>query len=257
MLKGSDRRPDILVIEADVSPVVIEAEILPASSVESEAMSRLGEQLRTSGRKILSSIALRYSSRLPSKQGVALRSELSKVNDLEMALYTGNSPSVSTRWPRSGWLIGSIADLSILAQSASVPPDVIEKAVDELVTGVSEAAGLLEEMSHTQSGAVHKISEELRQEDGEQTRRMATTILANALVFQESLAGGPGKLKSIKSFEELRSSSGRVNKSAVLEEWRKILKVNYWPIFDIARRILEHIPSARCRTLIERLVLLC
>ena len=34
-----------------------------------------------------------------------------------------------------------------------------------------------------------------------------------------------------------------LTKSAVLAEWRKILRVNYWSIFDIARRILEHTPT--------------
>ena len=41
MLKGSSRRPDILIIEANVSPVVIETEVLPAVTVESEAVSVL------------------------------------------------------------------------------------------------------------------------------------------------------------------------------------------------------------------------
>jgi hypothetical protein len=39
----------------------------------------------------------------------------------------------------------------------------------------------------------------------------------------------------------------------VLSEWRSILKANYWPIFDIARRILEVIPASHSKTIIERL----
>ena len=42
-------------------------------------------------------------------------------------------------------------------------------------------------------------------------------------------------------------------KSAILAEWRKILTVNYWPIFDIARRILELVPTAESTLLIEDL----
>ena len=103
-----------------------------------------------------------------------------------------------------------------------------------LVNGVSAAAGLLEQMALTNPGAIHKISQELRQEDGEQTRRMAATIVANAFVFHESLAGGVGDLAAVRSLEELRSQG--LTKSVILAEWRKILKVNYWPIFDIARQ---------------------
>ena len=253
MLKGSNERPDILVIESTVSPVVIETEVLPAVTVESDAISRLGKQIRVTGRTILSSIAVRLPRKLRTKEGSFLQSELENASDIEMALYTGSDPSAYSRWPRSGWILGRVSDLSILVQYASVPPEVIEKAADQLVTGVSEAAGLLKEMLEEHPGAIHKIGEELRQADSDQTRRMAATILANAFVFQENLAGGPDELASVNSLEQLRGSNSGLTKSAVLAEWRKILAVNYWPIFDIARRILEVIPTAESQLLIEAL----
>ena len=253
MLKGSNERPDILVIESTVSPVVIETEVSPARTVESDAISRLGKQMRGTGRTILSSIAVRLPERLRTKEGSFLQSELEDATDIEMALYTGSDPSAPTRWPRSGWMLGGVSNLSILVQYASVPPEVIEKAADQLVTGVSEAAGLLQEMLEEHPGAIHKIGEELRQADSDQTRRMAATILANAFVFQENLAGGPDELGSVNSLEQLLGSNSGLTKSAVLAEWRKILAVNYWPIFDIARRILEVIPTAESQLLIEGL----
>ena len=253
MLKGSNERPDILVIEPTVSPVVIETEVSPAATVESDAISRLGKQIRVTGRTILSSIAVRLPLRLRRKEGSFLQTELENASDIEMALYTGSDPSTHTRWPRSGWILGGVSDLSILVQYASVPPEVIEKAADQLVTGVSEAAGLLREMLEEHPGAIRKIGKELRQADSDQTRRMAATILANAFVFQENLAGGQDELASVNSLEQLRGSNSGLTKSAVLAEWRKILQVNYWPIFDIARRILEVIPTAESQLLIEGL----
>lgn len=254
MLKGGTKRPDILLTEENVSPVVIENEVIPAVTVEAEALSRLGSQLKTNGRTILSAIALRSPSRLRTKMEKALKTDLQIATDLEMALYTGTSPTAFSRWPKSGWLEGSIADLSILAQSASVPPEVIEAAADQLVSGVSEAASLIEEMAKTHSGATHKISEDLHQEDSTQTRRMAATILVNAFVFHEHLAGGPGKLNEVLSLAELESG-GSLTKARVLEEWKKVLSVNYWPIFDIARRMLEHVPTENSTAFIKHLAL--
>jgi len=245
MLQHSAERPDILVLEPNVSPVAIEIEVLPALDVESEALSRL------TGRTILSAVAVRLPERMRLKRVGLLTSELENAVDIEMAFYTGRDPSNNTRWPHDGWLTGSIYDLSILVQLASIPPDVIDEAVDQLVDGVQSTAGLLNEMAQQHSGAIHSISLELCQEDGDQTRRMAATILANAFMFQDILAGGQDELADINSLEQLRGSSGKLTKSTILSEWRKILKINYWPIFDIARRIFELIPASESKPLID------
>jgi hypothetical protein len=252
LLVGSSKKPDILVLEPNVSPVTIETEVLPAATVEQEAIARLGATARPNGRLILSSIAVRLPESLRKRSGTGLDAALLAANELEMVLYTGSSTASYSRWPQSGWLNGGIADLSLLAQSASVPPDIIEQAATHLVEGVSEAAGLIGEMAHHHPGTMEQICNELHQHDDQQTRRMAATILANAFVFQDSLARGPGELSKVLSIEELRGSA-TLNQTNVLNEWRKILKVNYWPIFDIARRILEVIPKSNAKVLIERL----
>lgn len=251
MLRESSARPDILVVEPNVSPVAIEVEVLPAISVESEAISRLGSYMSGAKRTILSAIAVRLPAQMRTKESAALLNELEKATDLEMALYSGSDPSKCSRWPHSGWIIGSVSDLSVLVQLASIPPEIIDEAVDQLVDGVQGAAGLLNEMAEQYPGAIHKISQELCQEDGDQTRRMAGAILANAFMFHEILAGGKDELASVKSLEQLRGSSGKLTKSTILTEWRKILKINYWPIFDIARRIFEVIPAAESKPLID------
>lgn len=248
-IKGSAARPDILVLEPSVSPVVIETEVLPAVTVEAEAVARLGSKLKKTGLTILASVAVRLPLRLRDKSGKALEKDLLGSDDLEMCIYTGSDAGKNTRWPKSGWITGTLGDLSILTQSGTVPPDVIDAAATELVNGVSEVAGRLTEIAKENKAAVEKIAKELYQEDGEQTRRMAATILANAFVFHESLAG---KLKGVNSIDELRGMK-KFNKASVIAEWEKILLVNYWPIFDIARRILEVVPVAETKTLIERL----
>ena len=253
VLKNSGKRPDILITEQNVSPVIVETEILPAVSVESDARQRLGDHLTISNRLILSSLAVRLPERLREFSGQPLQKEIRHAEDFEIALYTGESPESFTRWPQSGWLRGNATDLSIIIQSASVPPEVVEQAANKLVDGVNEAAALLTDMAINHSGAMQKICEELRQQDSEQTRRMATTILANALVFHESLAHGEGNLYQVNTLDELRGKGG-VSKSKMLEDWKRILKVNYWPIFDIARRILEVIPIDTARPLLDVLV---
>jgi hypothetical protein len=159
-------------VEQNVSPVVIETEVLPAVTVESEASSRLGAKLKKTGHTILSSIAVRLPIRLRTKSGKALQKELETATDLEMALYTGSSSSSASRFPHTGWMVGTVADLSLLTQSAAVPPDVIDAAVNQLVNGVGEAAGILTEIANDNGEAIKKIAKELYQEDGERYPRV-------------------------------------------------------------------------------------
>ena len=152
-----------------------------------------------------------------------------------------------------GWLTGNIIDLSLLVQAATVPPFLIDEAANILEVGVNQAAGLLEQYASSHPGAIQRIADELHQQDSIQTRRMATAILANAFMFHENLAGGPGALSEVRRLDELRNPHFGFSKPDVLDEWEKILDVNYWPIFDIARRILAIIPTLGSAELIGQL----
>ena len=254
ILKISGKQPDILINEPNVSPVIVETEIIPAVTVETDAIQRLGQQLSPSGKKILSAVAIRLPAKLRDFSGAPLKKAISAVSDFEMVLYSGESQEKYLRFPSGGWLEGNITDLSLLIQSASLPQTIIDEAANKLVSGVSEAAAILNEMATTHPGAIRKICEELRQQDGEQTLRMAMTILANALVFHESLSRGNGDLGNVRTLDEFKIGKNGINKAAVLNDWQIILSVNYWPIFDIARRILEVIPADVAKALLERLI---
>jgi hypothetical protein len=68
VLKGG-AKPDILVTEQNVSPVVVETEIAPALAVEADAVQRLGQEVLPSGRPVLSALAVRLPARLRDKLG--------------------------------------------------------------------------------------------------------------------------------------------------------------------------------------------
>lgn len=254
LLAGSPgRKPDILVSEPHASPVVIETEVLPAISVEAEALARLREDLSGSGRTILSSIAVRLPQRFRAAQGRALTKQIESATDLEFALFSVKNDVEHTRLPENGWLSGNIFDLSLLVQAATIPPFLIDEAANLLEIGVNQAAGLLEEYSKSHPGSIQRIADELHQQDSIQTRRMATAILANAFMFHENLAGGPGDLAEVRRLDELRRPLYGFSKPEVIDEWEKILAVNYWPIFDIAKRILAIIPTIGCAEFIGQL----
>ena len=54
------KRPDIIITAVGRSPVVVEAEYMPARTVEPEAKDRLGLEMAANGSIIEAAIALRY-----------------------------------------------------------------------------------------------------------------------------------------------------------------------------------------------------
>ena len=80
----------------------------------------------------------------------------------------------------------------------------------------------------------------LKQDYSEQTERMAATIMINALLFHKNLNGHP----NLKGFDELRPD-GTLLRDLVVQEWREILKINYWSIFKIAVDLLRTVRPGR------------
>ena len=227
-------KPDIIVTAPGRSPVVIEAEYLPAANVENEAIDRLGMEVNTVGRPIEAAIALRYSLKVRDADDLhaALRSEL-----LSYCIFTG-LPDDLERFPASGWLEGGVEDLADLVQLVSVPRQAVRIAAMELQAGIDKAAKVLGEVDKVSPGITEAIARLLAMRKVEQTYRMASAIIANALVFHERIAGMHNGIKPLSIIMEDPNP-----KQAALDAWRAILKINYWSIFAIARDLLGQLQS--------------
>jgi hypothetical protein len=171
-----------------------------------------------------------------------LLSELRSATDFRYCVLTGLSVTHYERWPAKGFLHGSLRNIFTTIQGAATPQSFIQKGADALELGAAEIAASLNSLTATHGGVVAKVSAALKQEANLQTFRMAATILINAFVFQENLAGRSDGLEDVKSLEEMKNGS-QLSKTTVIAEWSKILKINYWPIFGIARNILEAVPA--------------
>ena len=239
--QGSQRQPDILIVQLGAQPVVIENEYLPAHTVESETVARLGESLdasvvQASGR-INAAVALRSPTVLHDCAGLDdVDRMLEQGVTLEYALLAGPGGVDYTRFPKSGFIPGSIRDLAAFVEFAATPEDAVQRAVTILEEGVQDTAAILRQAEALTGETQMAIPEHLKQPYSEQTLRMAATIMVNALVFHQNLAGQHG----VRNLEQI-ASDGVLTQAGVLEEWRKILGVNYWSIFNIASELLRSI----------------
>ena len=238
-------QPDILITAPGSSPVVIEAEYMPAANVEAEARQRLGLETTAYGRVIEAAIALRY----PSEVGEAhdLHSALSTAQ-LSYCVFTENGGA--SRFPDSGWLDGSVEDLADMVRLVSVPQHAVDRATTALQQGIDGAAKFLDEIDQTRPGITNEIAALLGMANVLQTRRMACAIIANALVFHDQIAGMHARINSLA----LACGDNVANpQGEVLAAWTAILNINYWPIFAIAKDILQHLDSADAARILRRL----
>ena len=250
VLEGGGR-PDILVEDASGWPVVIEAERADHASAEQDAVARLGRIVASGGRSIETAIALVYPDELTYLDGRRLRNAVNRTGAFEYALYTRRVGGPPERLPEQGWVRGGVRDLAMMVHRAAAPAPRVEALADELQTGVERAADEFTRR-HAYGGSLGQgIADVLKQADdtGGQTRRMAMTVIANALIFHESLAQAEfqvtdaqeGSKRPVRSVESFRSEYGFAPDDLRIE-WERILRINYWPIFWTAKEMLGKMP---------------
>ena len=239
-------RPDIIIAVPGRSPVVVEAEYMPARTVEPEAKSRLGLEVATNGRVIEAAIALRY----PDAVGEAhdLRCALSSAR-LSYCVFTEVAKDIE-RFPESGWLHGSVEDLADMVRLVSVPQRAVDNAAATLEEGIEGAARRLDEIQDLRSSINTEIARRLGMINVPQTRRMACAIIANALVFHEHIAG---MHREVEPLAKVCGDGVDNPQGEVLAAWDDILGINYWAIFAIAKDILEQLPSGDAAIILRRL----
>ncbi len=241
--------PDVLVREPAGWPVAVEAKHHPNhAGAEASASARLGRQPASGPYPIETAIALVYPPQFAALDGAPLRAAIDATDALEYALYSqGEDDDAPDRLPTSGWLRGSVRDLAMLVQRAAVPARRVDALAERLERGVELAAEASSERHHYGSARGKALAGVLEQDDDAQgqTRRMAMTVIANALIFHASLAeadfevGAAGARRPVRPVTAFVRTGGAFDRPALLGEWDGILARNYHPIFASAKELLD------------------
>ena len=240
---------DNLITSGGRSPVAVEAEFMPARDVEADAESRLGREIKDEARKVEAAVALRYPAALRRKAD--LEQALRKAKLSWCVLYDEtDEDGAHVRFPQSGWLEGGIDDLADLIRLVSTPQHEVDRAANSLQAGIDRAAGVLNELRKKQQGIVRSIADLLGMDNVEQTRRMACAIIANALVFHGRIAG---MHDGVKPLHLVCGPDVNNPQRETLAAWASILEINYFPIFAIARDILEQLPPRETALILSEL----
>lgn len=235
---------DIFVERYGVRPVIIETEFMPGSSVENDAKKRLGKKTKK-GKIIESVLAIKVPDKFKKLAGKTMRESLKNTLDLEYAVY---QPERFPEKPGT-WLKGTLYDISNVISLAAIPTTEVEKCVDLMEQNIDNIADLL---SHSGTTTKKNIAALLSQKETEQTWKMAGLILSNAFIFHSHIAGE----HNIRTLHDLRVLD-TIPLSGLIKEWVRIITdINYYAIFDVARKILMAVDDDTARDMIENLTLM-
>lgn len=251
-LRGSaTKTPDILIRTPGRLSVVVENEFDPAVTVDLDATNRLNVRLKT-GESLQVAIALITPAEL-KKCGTSkeARAKLANRDDFRYALHTPDQ-----RFPEGSktYLSGSLRDLALLALQANVETDALRRAISILEDGVTAGVRILMDVVERNEGTKQVLANTLKQtlddQNIEQALGIASTVVVNAMVFQERLAGHH---TNIRTLAEMRVDDA-LNGLGLLSEWQRVLDINYWSIFGLAMNLLRQIKNPKdSKALIDEL----
>ena len=269
-LATSNRRPDILITRPSPEPPVVIENEYNIANVEVDCLNKLGETLKPElgGQTIHTVIGVLSPKELQdAANGDQAEAMLRNGQTLQYAAYIG-TPGDHTRFPKSGFITGDVRNLVEFVRPAAEPADLIRQAADTLADGAAVAAHTIVDAAALNTAIGVNIAEKLRQpwptgksEDPKQakadqearlqTANMATTMIINALAYQQNLDGYAG----IKGLAQIReeTTGKRLTKDAVVAGFDRILDVNFWPIFHVAKELLLQIPASTASSMLEKM----
>ncbi len=241
------KKPDVLIRNG--APVIVEAEIAPGATADHDAIERLNRKVASAALTVEAAVALIYPGRFRDKVLESdLDSALAAANDLEWRVFYASSTGTPSRFPSSGSIRGGIDELATTIETLTISPHHVEKAADILEQAVVEASTILNSLS---DGCQIEIGSWLHQAPDTQTMQMAAAIMADAFLCQTAIA----ESCSTPNIDATRARDidRTLCKRHVLDVWHEILKVNYYPIFSLASRILTSVPDNKAGAVCDRL----
>ena len=249
--EGSGLTVDILIRGKNRTPLVIENEYAPGSSVENEAIGRLGKTFSEDGSVVSQVVALRTPTVLRDCRTAAeAEIELQKA-EFEYVLFrriVGSEekslePSELLRIPpRTGTHVtGSISSFASFLTTATFNNLALSESIEELNRGVQDSIGILNEIARTndqfKAQLANLMMTALSDEDIAQGLGIAATVVINATLFQQKLAS---KYSTVLTLAQMQGRD-KLHQAGLIEQWQEILKINYWPIYSIATAVLSAI----------------
>ncbi len=247
VLDGSAKHPDIVVTRLGHETVAIDAKWQGATNQGEANLKEVcakyrGQTLTTDFRgksaALTTVMMVRYPETFKPLRRWKLLEAVKAADDIEYVLV-GLSKGADYRFPQEGFACGTLSDIANAIRFGAVPSARIQNAAGQMGNAVKDAASELHKVATERPAVAAGLNEILGGECGEygeQMARVGCLIITDAFVFQNSLAGKP-QMETVRPPAYYKTNG--IDLAEVARDWNAILKVNYHPIFNDARRMLD------------------
>ena len=225
-------RPDIIVRMPHIT-VIVETEIEPTSTVEADALARLGMDI--DGQIVDNVFAVKVPAPLRSTAQPHMYDRMA-IAELEWQEWRSDGSS----GPKSS---GKVTELGQSVSLAAPPAGNLDKAVDVLDEGARRAGSRL----YQSPGTIARVSSIFGADPSDEVANMAALVVINAMVFQERLASGDATYRSVSAARR----HGRFSRLMLLRAWEEILAIDYYPIFSMARNVVQELSDVEAASVLE------
>ena len=235
--KHSQMRPDLLIIDDRLPPVVIECSY-GKDDADNDAIAELCAETKAGRRVVQTCIAVHIPQKFRKRE--ARREHFLNGEEFGFAVHQQlDKDSKPRRWPEKGFVKGDLRDFATLISAVSLPKEDIEKVADDVAALVNDSAELLDALS---DAAKEEI--DLRINRGSVLTSLKTTMVLwlNALLTQQRLHNQVVRDKDgrVVKIPPLNFSNAKMpDHVKQIKVWRKIQKLNWRAIFDPAIEVLE------------------
>ena len=226
-------RPDI-VVRLPQGPVIVETEVEPASTVEADALARLG--IVIDGKPVQNVFAVKVPVQLRTANQRLLRERALSAN-IEWQEWRIDGSS----GPKQN---GPISDLAGAVGMVTPFTDNLQNAVGILDTGARQAGALL----YSSPGTLSRVARVFDASQSVEAANMGALVIINAMVFQERLASAESVYRSVKSAQ---LNSG-FSAALLMKMWDEILEIDYYPIFRMARDVVEQLSGIEASSVLGK-----
>ncbi len=230
--KGRRHQVDVLV-DLEDRIIAIEAEFHPARTLRQDSTKRLPiSPLRWRGMPIESVFEVIYPSELQRMNEAESRKALRKCTLGFCEVVRGVDGQCVEGIKQEG-NVAALAETLHSYWNRHSKGSLVEEAVAQASLAIEEAVRSLERVPAIESP------------EGEDTLAAMALVWLNALLFQELLAANLDRTALPAAHRHrIIDPPGQDDPPDELQrQWEEILKINWWPIFAIARNTLKSVPS--------------